>query len=84
MSWPIGTLVLLVFDDCPLESPPVGAYGEVVSALDDDGDYEVLFPHHPCPVPPGEWWFIPASWLVRVGDKAAAERIEIVEGVAHG
>lgn len=72
MGWPVGTMVMLVVDYGPDESPPAGAYGEVIAPLDSEGDYEVLFPHYLCPVPPGEWWFIPAEGLIRIGDKPAS------------
>lgn len=56
----IGQVVALVGTDGFM--PPIGAVGEVVGW--DDGDYEVAFADHPCPVPPGETWFAAPAWLV--------------------
>lgn len=60
-----GTLVILIATDGFM--PPLGAYGEIVAW--DDGDYEVLFPHYPCPVPPGITWYAAPYMLLPVGDK---------------
>ncbi len=55
-----GQLVMLV--GCDGFMPPLGAIGEIVGW--DDGDYEVLFPRHPCPVPPGITWYAEPRWLM--------------------
>jgi hypothetical protein len=35
----------------------------VIEGSDGDGDYDVLFPGHPCPVPPGRSWVVPGCQL---------------------
>jgi hypothetical protein len=50
----VGQLVMLMAHDDYL--PPIGAIGEIVGPLDADGDYEVMFPKHPCPVESPEWY----------------------------
>lgn len=60
----IGQLVMLVGTDGYM--PPLGAIGEIVGPLDEDGDYEVLFPQHLCPVPPGVTWAAQAHWLMPI------------------
>lgn len=57
----IGQLVILIDDDGYM--PPHGSYGEIVEGMDQDGDYGVLFPSHPCPNPPGVHWYAPRAWL---------------------
>ncbi len=47
--------------------PPLGACGEIVGDLDDVGDFEVSFPHYPCPVCELTWE-IPANWLIPIAD----------------
>lgn len=58
----VGTNVCLVGTDGYM--PPVGSCGVIVEGLDEDGDYGVEFPGHPCPVPPGTWWYAYGPWLV--------------------
>jgi hypothetical protein len=60
----IGQLVMLVGSDGYM--PPFGAIGEIVAF--DGEEYEVLFPRHPCPVPPGVTWFAEPSWLMPIDD----------------
>lgn len=67
----LGQLVMLIGADDFM--PPLGAVGEVVGALDDWGDYEVLFPQHPCPVPPGVTWQAHCSWLMPINEPPRAE-----------
>jgi len=70
----VGQLVMLIgADGC---MPPLGAVGEIVGPLDDEGDYEVLFPRHPCPVPPGVSWFAQANWLMPLDDGEKPEMLE--------
>lgn len=66
----IGTLVVLIGTDGYM--PPLGACGEIVSREDVDGDYDVLFPHHPCPNPPDTSWIAHRSWLLPVGQRDKA------------
>lgn len=70
----IGQLVMLVGTDKYM--PPLGSVGEIVGPLDDQGDYEVLFYHHPCPVPPGITWETQAHWLIPLDDDS---RFEVTE-----
>ena len=58
-----GQMVMLIGTDGFM--PPLGAIGEIVAF--DDGDYDVLFPKHPCPVPPGITWCAPPTWLMPLG-----------------
>lgn len=62
----IGQLVMLIGTDAFM--PPLGAIGEIVGPLDDDGDYEVLFKKHPCPVGAEITWFAQARWLMPIND----------------
>ena len=68
----IGQLVMLV--GCDGYMPPLGAIGEVVGF--EDGDYDVLFPKHPCPVPPGITWCAAPSWLMPIYGEAADKDLE--------
>ena len=61
-----GTLVCLIHGDD--EAMPVGAVGEVLDGPDWMNDYDVEFPGHPCPVPPGTFWCCNRAWLVVVKD----------------
>lgn len=56
-------VILIASDGC---MPPLGAYGEIVAGPDPDGDYEVLFPHYPCPAGPEVTWFAPPAWLLPI------------------
>ena len=67
-----GTLVMLVRGDGFM--PPLGSIGEVIGY--DDGDYEVLFPRHSCPVPPGIFWYAEPAWLVPLDGGLLAEEVE--------
>jgi hypothetical protein len=60
-----GTLVCLIHGDD--DAMPVGAVGEVLNGPDWMDDYDVEFPGHPCPVPPGTFWVCNKAWLVPVG-----------------
>lgn len=62
----IGQAVMLVGTDGSM--PPMGAVGVIVGPLDHDGDHEVDFPAHPCPVGGEETWFVPARWLMPLDD----------------
>ena len=62
----IGQLVMLIGTDGFM--PPLGAVGEIVGPLDAYGDHTVLFPHYPCPVPPGVTWEAQAQWLMPLND----------------
>lgn len=63
----VGQAVVLICKDSFM--PPIGAVGEIVALVDMDGDYEVDFHDYPCPVPPGETWFIPYGWLIPLNGK---------------
>ena len=72
MGMPIGQRVMLIYwnaapgDDLYL---PIGATGEIWSHLDEDGEYDVMFPDHPCPVSlPDTSWIVPAQWLIPLDD----------------
>ncbi len=62
--------------------PPVGTKGTVISGLDEDGEYEVLFDHWPAvsPVDPG--WFVHKSMIVFLGGDAQSET-ENFEAALH-
>lgn len=60
-----GTIVLLVKREGGM--PAVMSCGVIVEAEDEVGDCEVLFYHHPCPVPPDITWYVPSDWLMPVG-----------------
>lgn len=60
-----GQLVMLIGTDGYM--PPMGAIGEIVGY--DGEDYEVFFPKHPCPVPPGLYWCALPSWLMPLNGK---------------
>jgi hypothetical protein len=62
MRFSLGQSVKLVSHDPEDYLPPVGAVG-VIEGSDGDGDYDVLFPGHPCPVPPGRSWVVPGCQL---------------------
>lgn len=66
----VGQVVLLI---APLEGTdcyvPVGAVGEIVSPLDECGEYDVLFPGYPCSAGPLPDWVVPATWLVPINPK---------------
>lgn len=64
-----GTLVCLITGD---DDMPIGAVGEVLNGPDYMNDYDVLFPGHPCPVPPGIDWSCHRTWLVPVGNTPLA------------
>lgn len=70
----VGQLVMLVGTDGFM--PPLGAVGEIVGPLDEYGDYEVLFPRHPCQVPPGITWEAQAQWLMPLNDGPSVEMPE--------
>ena len=70
----VGQLVMLVGTDGFM--PPLGAIGEIVGLLDELGDHEVLFPGHPCPVPPGITWEAQAHWLMPLDDDATRAILE--------
>jgi hypothetical protein len=74
----VGTLVILVRTDG--YTPPLGSVGEVVSSLDQDGDYEVWFKNHPCPVGEEITWFCQQSWLLPISgtDSRVVKEKEIV------
>lgn len=74
----VGQLVMLIGTDGYM--PPLGAVGEVVEPMDEDGDLGVLFPLHPCPNPPGIHWYAPPSWLMPIG--SATGRIERQQEIA--
>lgn len=61
----IGQLVMLIGTDGFM--PPLGSVGEIIGPLDEDGDYEVLFPNCRCPVPPGEW-FVQTRFLMPINE----------------
>ena len=63
----IGQLVMIVRTDGSY-MPPLGAVGEIKSPLDEEGDHDVLFPRHPCPVPPEVTWCTPARWLIPLSE----------------
>ncbi len=71
----IGQKVMLIAVDDFM--PPIGAIGFIASTLDEDGDYLVDFPDHPCPAL-GEGgvfepeWYIPDPWLLPIDDDALA------------
>lgn len=67
MALKIGTLVCLVGTDGYM--PPMGVCGEIVGALDCDGDYLVSFPGHPCPHPPTTSWYAYHAWLIPLGER---------------
>lgn len=46
------------------DMPPLGSVGDVIEVEDDVGDVLVEFDGHPCPVPPGTGFYVPANWLV--------------------
>ena len=70
----IGQLVMLI--GCDDFMPPLGAIGEIVGELDSYGDYEVLFPKYPCPVPPGITWETKKQWLMPLNDGLPLEQVE--------
>lgn len=70
----VGQLVMLVGTDGFM--PPLGAVGEIVGPLDEYGDHEVLFPLHPCPVPPGVTWEAQERWLMPLDDGEKPEMLE--------
>lgn len=44
--------------------PPIGTVGEVVTHIDSDGEFLVLFPDHPCPVGDEISWVTHISMVV--------------------
>lgn len=70
----VGDLVLLTGTDGFM--PPIGSIGEVQSGPDEVGDYEVLFPGCPCPVPPGILWYVPRSMLTLLRPAADLEIVD--------
>ena len=70
----VGQLVMLVGTDGFM--PPLCAVGEIVGPLDEYGDHKVLFPRHPCPVPPGVTWEAQAHWLMPLNDGEKPEMLE--------
>lgn len=70
----IGQLVMLIGTDGFM--PPLGAVGEIVGPLDKYSEHEVLFPRHPCPVPPGVTWEVPVKWLMPLNDGVKPEMLE--------
>lgn len=77
----VGQLVMLV--GCDNFMPPLGSVGEIVGPLDEWGDHSVLFPDHPCPVPPGITWEVQARWLMPLDDgdthKALQQETELAD-----
>jgi hypothetical protein len=76
----VGQKVLLIgtwewFDCIP---PPIGAVGEITEPIDEDGDYLVLFPEHPCPVGDEPDWFAPHWALVPIDDEQEPTSVRVV------
>ena len=65
----IGQRVMLIapVDAWTIETPPIGSVGEITDTMDDDGDYFVLFPEHPCPVGEPDWC-VHRSGLIPIDD----------------
>lgn len=78
----LGQLVLLVGTDGYM--PPIGSVGEIVEALDEQGDYGVLFPRHPCPHPPGPQWYAHRTWLVPLDPQKMREREPLAAAQGEG
>lgn len=71
----VGQRVMLIANHAltDLEPPRIGSIGEIVGPLDDDGDYMVSFPDHPCTVGEPEW-FVFASYLIPIDEPPAVRR----------
>jgi hypothetical protein len=52
--------------------PPIGAVGEITEPMDEDDDYFVLFPEHPCPVGEPDW-YVAACMLIPLDDGEPVE-----------
>jgi hypothetical protein len=68
----VGQKVLLIatwpeYDCVP---PPIGAVGEITELMDEDGDYFVLFPDHPCPHGEPDW-YVPPWAIIPINDPDA-------------
>ena len=48
--------------------PPVGAIGTIISEIDGEGDYEVVFDEYPCDTPDDPAWFTHKSMIVFAPD----------------
>lgn len=71
---PVGSLVALIAGE---KGMPVGAVGEVLAGPDHMDDYDVDFPDHPCPVPPGTDWVAHRSWLLPIGQRTELPQQEL-------
>lgn len=69
----VGSHVLLIGSDGYM--PPFCSYGQIVSDFDEDGDCDVLFFAHPCPVPPDISWVAHRSWLMPIDDLSSEEKV---------
>lgn len=58
----VGDLVMLIGREDDM--PPLGVVGEIVGPL-DRGDFDVIFPWHPCPVAEPSWC-VPPCWLMLI------------------
>lgn len=72
----LGQLVMLVGTDDFM--PPLGAIGEIVGLLDDDGDYRVIFPKYPCPVE-DITWYAQAHWLMPITGLGSLDNVDALE-----
>lgn len=62
-AWAVGAPVKLVSHYPDDYMPPIGYVGTIISPMDSDGDFDVLFPGCPCPNPPGTFWCVPKRQL---------------------
>lgn len=60
-------------DDTPF--PPVGAYGTVISELDEYNEFDVVFDKYPCPIIiPDDSWVTHRTMVVFIEDTTTAKR----------
>jgi len=55
--------------------PPVGAIGTIISEIDSDGDYEVIFDGYACDTPGDPAWFTHKSMIVFAPDPTQKDTI---------
>lgn len=62
-AWAVGAPVKIISHDPDDYMPPIGTVGTILTPMDDEGDFDVLFAGHPCPNLPGSYWCVPKCQL---------------------
>ena len=66
--------------ECQL-MPPIGATGEVISHIDEWGEYDIMFDEYPCPVVlPDKSWVIHRNLIALIDGPVIQKQIEAEQG----